>query len=79
MVRKITIVLTDESGISLHRVHIRHIIREWVVRLWLDFLQQSRFRRGPFTNPVIDFPALDDLTLDFSVWQLAPDEFIVVC
>lgn len=78
MIRKLTIVFTDEQGLSLQRVHVRPIIRDWVYRLWQGFLQQSRYKRGVFTQPIAEFPALEDLTLDFSVWQLAADEVVVV-
>jgi len=29
-------------------------------------------------HPIVDFPALDDLTLDFTDWALSSEEEIVV-
>jgi len=52
-------------------------LRPSIIDLWSDLLHESRFERRTM-RPVVDFPALIDLTLDFTDWALNSEEEIVV-
>ena len=51
--------------------------RPSITEVWSDFLHESRFEKRVM-HPIVDFPALDDLTLDFTDWALSSEEEIVV-
>lgn len=71
LIRRLTLVLTDLRNDRWGP------LRPSIINLWSEFLHESRFERRTM-RPFDDFPALGDLTLDFTAWALDSEEEIVV-
>lgn len=71
LIRRLTLVLTDRREDQWGLLHPSRTDD------WSEFLHESRFERR-IARPCVDFPALDDLTLDFLDWALTSEEEIVV-
>ena len=81
ILRKLTLVLGTEKDyhVHLHQQGIESPLRRpEIMKLWSSFLQQSRYQKT-FLRSVVEFPALEELFLDFTIWYLGADDRIVVC
>ena len=74
MIRKLTIVLADDNPGADYNGHYR----DYIMDTWRSFLHEIRYIGGHVWHGICDFPALDDLTLDFTHWDLGSDEGVVV-
>ena len=73
-------VLTNEPSQRHHAFPVGQTLppRHTILREWQNFLQENRLTNEGDGCEVADFKSLDDLTLDFSKWDLGADDIVVV-
>lgn len=80
MIRKLIVNLTDElSLLRLQQLPPGQFepMRAAIRLKWGFFLNENLYRDNEFETKIC-FPALTDLTLDFSDWRLSQDDALVV-
>ena len=76
-IRNLSLLFTvDDSHVTIEAGRMT-ISRKTIIREWAPFLHQHR-RDIYIGNGYVEFPTLETLTLNFSVWNLKKNEGLVV-